>query len=189
MGNDRRLKGINFFGTLDAFEREYGRVARDALLEELSEPLRGAMTHGEVVASGWYPAAWYDALLQGIVARTGGDVDLARRLSREAVHNDFRTLFRVVRLFMTPARALQQSVRVASRYIDGGEIEVLEAQDQAVRYRFREYRGYTRLMWWDFIGGIEGVLTSLGCEDITARVLAGGNDGDHHLELQLRWRS
>ena len=72
--------------------------------------------------------------------------------------------------------------------LDGGEIEVVSAGDGHIHYRFREYHGYTRLMWWDFIGGIEGVLSNLGAEDMTARVIAGGEDGDAHMEVVLRWR-
>lgn len=189
MTEERQLKGINFIGTLDAFERKHGAQMRRRLEAEVDEPVRRALAHGEILASGWYPAHWYDALLRKIVDLTHGDARTARELSCAAVENDLKTLFKVMRLFISPQKALSQSMRMSRRYIDGGEIEVVEAETERVQYRFREYRGYTRLMWWDFIGGIEGVLRSMGCQDVTARVIAGGNDGDHHLELLMRWRT
>ena len=135
------------------------------------------------------PASWYRELLDAIVEVTHGDQNTVRGLSREAVKADFQTLFRIVRLFLTPQKALQQSMRVSSRYVDGGVVDVVEAQDGVVHYRFREYHGYSRLMWWDFVGGIEGVLENLGAKNVTARMITGGQDGDHHLELLVRWQS
>ncbi|MCA9605319.1 MAG: DUF2378 family protein [Myxococcales bacterium] len=187
MSEQRKLKGINFTGTLDALAREHGPEVRARVEHELRGEVGEALRHRTILASGWYPASWYAAILEAIVAEVDGDDSTVRILSREAVKADFATLFRIVRLFLSPQKALLQSMRVSSRYVDGGEIEVVEAQDGGVHYRFREYHGYTRLMWWDFIGGIEGVLETLGAKNITSRMLDGGGDGDHHCELQIRW--
>jgi len=185
---ERKLKGINFLGTLKTLGKQHGGEVRQRVEKRLSGELGESVRHGALLASGWYPAGWYGNLLDAIVAETRGDAGSVRLLSRAAVAADFKTLFKVVRLFMTAQVALQQSMRVSRRYIDGGEIEVVSAGDGHIHYRFREYHGYTRLMWWDFIGGIEGVLSNLGAEDMTARVIAGGEDGDAHMEVVLRWR-
>jgi len=189
MTETRKLKGINFTGTLSALAREHGDEVRDAVLREIEGDVGEALRHGGVVASGWYPAAWYASLLDVIVARLGGGKSSVRRLSREAVKADFRTLFKVMSLLMKPQRALQQSMRVSRRYVDGGEIEVTEARDDFMHLRLREYYGYTSLMWWDFIGGVEGVLENLGAKAIESRVLSGGGDGDHEVEFTLRWKN
>lgn len=187
MAHQRKLKGINFTGTLDALARVHGSVARERVEQRVRGEAGEAIRMGAIVASGWYPAAWYAALLDAIVAETHGDDNTVRKLSRDAVKADFSTLFRIVRLFMTPQKALQQSMRISSRYIDGGEIEVVEAGTGSIHYRFREYHGYTRRMWWDFVGGIEGVLETMGAKNIASRMVTGGQDGDHHLELMIRW--
>jgi len=111
-----------------------------------------------------------------------------RALSRDAVKDDFETLFKIVRLFMSPQKAAQQGMRIASRYIDGGEVETVEAAEGLLQVRVRDFHGYSELMWWDFIGGIEGVLENIGALDLSGRILAGGRDGDHHLEVVMRWR-
>lgn len=188
MGEPRQLKGINFVGTLAALARVHGPRVRAEVERDLGGEVGEALRHGGITSNGWYPAAWYDALLRQIVRAVRGDESTVRFLSREAVKADFATLFRIVRLFLSPHKALQQSMRVSSRYIDGGVIEVVDASSGSMHYRFREYHGYSHLMWWDFVGGIEGVLETLGAKNITARVLAGGEDGDHHLELVLRWQ-
>lgn len=186
---ERRLKGINFVGTLKALERAKGIEARRAVETDLRGEAGEALRTGAVVANGWYPASWYAALLASIVHVTGEGEGLVASLSRDAVRADFQTLFKIVRLFISPQFALEQSLRVSRRYIDGGEIEVVDVSPTHVHYRMREYHGYTRLMWRDFIGGIEGVLETMGCRELTSQILAGGGDGQHHLELQLRWQA
>ena len=187
MAAERKLKGINFLGTLDALTRAHGAAARARVEARLRGDVGELVRARAVVASGWYPASHYAALLDAIVAELG-DEDAVRALSREAVKADFATLFRIVRLFMSPEKALQQSMRISSRYVDGGEVVIVEIGARLIHYRFRDYHGYTRRMWWDFIGGIEGVLETLGVEDIHPRVVAGGQDGDDSLELIVRWR-
>ena len=184
---ERNLKGINFLGTLEALEREHGRDVRERVERGLDGDVGESLRSGALVANGWYPAAWYRALLARIVKETGGDEQTIRRLSNAAVSADMKTLFRIVKLFLTPERALQQSMRISSRYIDGGEIEVVKVGKGHIHYRFREYHGYDRLMWWDFIGGVEAVLENIGARDLNVRIVSGGGDGDHHLEIVMRW--
>ena len=188
MAVERKLKGINFIGTLDAFTREYGVDRRARLVESLDGELGEAVRLGTILASAWFPASWYAALLTAIVDEVGGGTRTVHRLAKEAVAADFRTLFKIVRLFLTPQKALQQSMRVSSRYIDGGKIEVVEARDGLYHARLSEYYGYSRLMWWDFVGGVEAVLEGIGAENLTPKILSGGADGDHHLEFVMRWR-
>lgn len=189
MSAERQLKGTNFVGTLGAFGREYGEEAREELVAQLEGPLGEALRHGGLVASGWYGASWYAALLQAIVDQVGGGDSTARTLAREAVKSDLRTLFKVVRLVLSPEMALKHSLRISSRYVDGGAIEMVESKDGLTHFRFTEYHGYSGLMWWDFIGGIEAVLESMGARQTWARVVAGGQDGDDHLEVVLRWQT
>ncbi len=189
MAVERKLKGINFTGTLKAFRREYGEEAHDNVIASVDGEAGEALASRSVLPSGWYPASWYAALLSAIVAETHGDKQTVRALSRDAVRADFQTLFKIVRLFLSPQKAAQQGMRVSGRYVDGGVVETVDANDGLLHLRMREFYNYSQLMWWDFMGGIEGVLESIGATDIATRVLSGGKDGDHHLEVVLRWRT
>jgi hypothetical protein len=184
---ERRLKGINFVGTLKALERARGVEVRRAVEAHVAGDAGEALRTGAVVANGWYPASWYAALLASIVHVTNEGEGFVASLARDAVRADFQTLFKIVRLFISPQFALEQSLRVSRRYIDGGEIEIVGASTGHVHYRMSEYHGYTRLMWRDFVGGIEGVLETMGCRELTAHIRAGGADGEHQLEVELRW--
>ncbi len=178
------VKGINFSGLLAAYERAYGAERRTALERQVAEPVRAALASREILAAGWYPAAWYDALLRAVEAEEGEGA--IKALAGDAVTHDFQTLFRVVRLFLKPQLALRQSVRISSRYFDGGQLEVVSVDDGSIHYRLRGYHGFTRRIWLDFMGGVEGVLGSLGGNDVQSRVLAGGVGSD--LELIVTWR-
>lgn len=188
VGEERKLKGTNFTGTLAALERLHGRATREAVERRVPGDAGECLRTGALLPSGWYPASWYDALLSTIADTAGATPSRVRDIAREAVRADFQTLFRVVRIFLSPQRALQQSLRVSRRYIDGGDIEIVEAERGIVHYRFREYHGYTGLMWQDFMGGVEAVLELAGAEELTSRVISGGEDGDSELEVVFRWR-
>jgi len=47
--------------------------------------------------------------------------------------------------------------------------------------------GYTRRMWEDWLGGMEGVLECSKVERLGTRVASGGRDGDHRIEVVLRY--
>lgn len=184
---ETRFKGTNFVGTLAAFEREQGEEARAELVAGLGGELGDALRTGALVTSGWYPASWYAELWRAIEGRIGGGTETARRLSSEAVKHDLKTLFRVMKLVLSPKRALTQSVRMARRYVEGGELELLEVRDDLMHYRLTGYHGYTALMWWDFIGGVEGTLESIGAREVESERVSGGGDGDTGIEFIVRW--
>lgn len=181
------IKGLNIIGVFAALERQCGRGAREDVQRLLPEDFRRAVDNREIIASAWYPLAWYTAMLPIIVEVTGGTESLVREISREAVNHDYKTIFRVVRMFLRPSLALQQAVRVNRRYLTGGQIEVFDADHDFIHYRFHSFHGFTRLMWRDYIGGIEGVLMTLGVKNFSPRILDGGEDDDHHMEIVVRW--
>lgn len=189
MAASRKLKGLNFHATLQAFERQHGRAARDRVESSLEGELRDTVQYGGFIVSTWYPADWYGELLEHISTEIGGGSQGIRMLAREAMKSDFQTVFRLMRLFFTPELAAAQSRRVAQRYIDGGHIEVVSAEAGRMHYALTDFPGYTHLMWWDFIGSVEGVLENMGAQNLHASRLNGGQEGDDHIEFVLRWSS
>ncbi|MFK7985024.1 MAG: hypothetical protein AB8I08_03260 [Sandaracinaceae bacterium] len=184
---ERKLKGLNFRTILAALEKQHGEDARAHVEASVTGELRQTLEFGGILVSAWYPASWYGELLGCIATEIGGGAQTIRGLSRDALKSDFKTVFRVMRLFFSPELAAAQSRRVAARYIDGGHIDVVSAEPGRMHYRLTEFPGYSHLMWWDFIGGVEGVLVSMGAETLSVNLLNGGQDGDDHMEFVLRW--
>lgn len=184
---ERKLKGVNFHGTLRALERRHGEGVARRVREHIEGDAGPALRDGAIVSGGWYPASWYDALLASIERELPGERSICRDLAHAAVQDDFATIFRVISLFVSPESALVNATRVTSRYVDGGTIRVVEAREGEVRFRFEEFHGYTRRMWADFVGGMEAIVDLMRVERRPTQVIAGGQDGDATFEVVIRY--
>ena len=153
-----RAKGVSFRGAMQQLERRGGRELLDRVLARVGGEAGEALRHGAVVSGGWYPAAWYAALLEAVEAEHPSDPDAIRSLTREAVTEDFRTIFRLLSWVVSPEAALRNAVKIMARYWEGGRVEVLEARDGHVHFLFADYHGFTPQIWSDVVGGIEPVL-------------------------------
>lgn len=185
---DFKAKGISFLGILRAVERQRGAEVRDRIVEALPGEVGEAVRVSEIIASGWYPIAWYAELLRAVVDVLGGGPEMVRRLSAAAVIDDFSTIFKLVRLILSPERVLQMAMKVNSRYLSGGAIDVLESKSDRFRLRATDYHGYNRLLWADFLGGAEGVLTLMKARELESTLIAGGDNGDDWAEFLFRWQ-
>lgn len=183
---ERKLKGINFHGTLGALERTHGKDVRVRVEARVDGECGDALRHKAIVAGGWYPASWYDALLRAIEAEVPGK-GVCRELSKLAVMNDFSTLFKIVSLIASPETALKNAMRISQRYVDGGKITLVRAEWNEMHIKFDEFYGYTARMWEDFIGGMEGILTLMKLDLLPHKILSGGGNSDK-LEVLLRFQ-
>lgn len=184
---ERRLKGVNFHGTLRALARRYGVDVQERVRARIAGPGGAALRDGAIVSNGWYEASWYDALLAAIEAEVP-EPGVCRALSRAAVVEDFSTLFRVISLVVSPNSALANATRVLTRYVDGGNIRVVEAREGHVHFVFDDFHGYTRRMWEDFLGGVEAIVDLMRVERLPTRVLGGGGDGDSRFAIVIRYQ-
>lgn len=184
---ERRLKGVNFHGTLRALGRRHGASVEERVRARIAGPGGAALRDGAIVSNGWYDASWYDALLAAIEAEVP-EPRVCRELSRAAVFEDFSTLFRVISFIVSPNSALTNATRVLTRYVDGGNIRVVDARDGHIHFAFDEFHGYTRRMWDDFLGGVEAIVELMRVERLPTRVLRGGGDGDSHFEIVIRYQ-
>lgn len=184
---ERKLKGVNFHGTLKALERNHGEEVRTRVESNIDGEAGEAIRTKAVLTGGWYPASWYDALLRSIESEFPGRNHICRELSRQAVMDDFATLFKIISLVASPQMALKNATKIAGRYIDGGKIEMLSAKDGEMHFKFEEFYGYSARMWDDFIGGMEGILDLLKVQRLPTKVLSGGGNSDK-LEVLLRYK-
>ncbi len=185
---ERKLKGVNFHGTLRALAKAHGAEKLALVRARVKGEPGQALRDGAILTGGWYPASWYDALLSAIEDELPTDRTACRDLARAAVVEDFSTLFRVISLVVSPNSALVNATRIAGRYVDGGKITVVHAKEGEIRFLFEDFHGYTRRMWEDFMGGIEAVLDLMKVQRLPSRVLGGGVDGAGRLELVVRYQ-
>lgn len=184
---ERKLKGINFHGTLRALEKRNGPEVAARVRAKVRGEAGDALRNGAIVSGGWYPASWYDALLAAIEEEFPDERWICRDLSRAAVTEDFGTLFRAMSLIVSPNYALMTATRVGSRYVDGGKITLVESREGHIHFLFEEFHGYTRRMWEDFIGGMEAVVSLMRVRLLPTRIVRGGRDGDAVLEVIIRY--
>lgn len=182
------FKGVSFLGMLRTVQRHYDEETYATIVERLPGEVGEAFRNGALIASGWYSVRWYAAMAETIAEVVGGGGEALRPIARTAVFDDLSTIFKILRLVLSPEKALQMTMKVTSRYMRGGIIEVAEASDGLLRLRADRHHGFNQLLWWDLVGGAEGVLVSMKVEDIRARITRGGKDGDDWAEIVLQWR-
>jgi hypothetical protein len=180
-----RLKGTNFHGAFKSVERRFGKEALQRVFQLVPERARGVFVTGEILTGGWYDVEHYDALLRAIEQAFPGEKLLLRQLAHDAITEDFSTIFKIVRLIVSPQSALSNTTKVLARYIEGGKVTVVSATDSALHLRFEEYYGFTRPLWDDMLGGMEAVLDMMKVKRLSHRVLSGG-DGPS-FEIVLRY--
>lgn len=168
-----RSKGTNIRGVLSSLKRAYGDVLHAEVLRSIEGELGEALRHGAIVSSGWYPIAWHDETLAAIEAALPFEQNPIRKLTYDSVKRDFQTIFRVVSLVASPTFALPTATKVMARYYDGGRLSIPEARDGRVRFVFEDYFGFTRRLWDDVHGGLEGVVDLMGVERLPFEVSGG----------------
>lgn len=187
MNDERKLKGVNFHGTLKAVARTYGQETLTRVEQRIEGEAGEAIRAKAVVTAGWYPASWYDAVLRAIEAEFPGEKRICRDLARAAVKDDFATLFKIISLVFSVESALKTATKVVGRYVDGGTVTLVKGEEGVLHFKFDQYVGYTSRMWEDFIGGMEAILDLMHVERLPTKILSGGGDGDK-LEVLLRFR-
>lgn len=186
MSLEVRLKGINFIGSLESLERLRGAEVRREVEAGLEGEVGDLLRTNSLLVGGWYPASWYGEVLQRIADVTGGGDRLLREVSISAVQKDFTTLFKVVRLLFSPKSVMPQVLRVHKRYVEGGTVELAKATNDSMRVRLSDCHGFNRVMWVDYVSGIEAILQLLGCKNIVTRVVSGGGD-ESHMDVLVRF--
>lgn len=186
MARQTRLKGVNFHGTLGALERRFGKDAVQRVKTRMKGEGGQELRNGAIVSGGWYPASHYDALLVAIEEEYPTTRGIVAELCRDAVTQDFQTLFRVVSLVATPEWAMSGASRVMTRYIENTRVAVKESREGHVHFRFDDFYGYTPRMWEDFIAGLEAVMDLMRVRRLPTKIVAGGGD-EPHLEVIIRY--
>jgi hypothetical protein len=182
-----RTKGIAFRGFLTTLERLRGTDAVEGTLRELPPEVSRAIRLGEVVATGWYPVAWYRELHHAMnrACREPG-LELSRRIGLESTIADFRGIYRLLLRVVSSETLVSQAPRLFGMFFDGGEVEMVETGKGFGVIEFTGWHGFDKAVWTDIAAAVEGVLVARRAFDIRSRVLRGGDLGGA-MCLECRW--
>ena len=164
-----------------------GAAAKNDVCMASSGELGKLLRYGGLVVSGWYPVGLYcelQALAQRVLQHGS---ELARRIGYLNLKRDLSGPYRVLVFFLTPEAIVSGTPRMMQHYWRGGKVRVTEARDGMAAAHFSGWHGFDRNVWLDVIGAAEAAVEAAGGENVRTRVVSGGRDGDHALELELRW--
>jgi hypothetical protein len=186
MEGEPRMKGLSFHSVLDAIERARGRAFREAVERSFREPLATPWSHREVVANGWYPIAWYREVWRAI--RTlEPDPAFVRRIGRESVEVDLKTIHRVLLSFLSTTRVASLAGKLMERYFDRARIDVRSIDRTHLVVRWTGCDGFDDTMWIEMLATAERLIELSGVEGLRTTLLSGGRGGASEAELDVRW--
>lgn len=180
-----RTKGLQFRSFLNALKRLRGEEACEETIALLPEELGRALKYKTLVTGGWYPVAWYSQLHSAAHRATREDV--SRIVAKDAVQDDFRGVYRLITLALSPQAIFKLAPMITNLYYDTGRCIIDEAQKGVARGHFAGFVGFDRNLWEDTIGGITGIMELAGAKNLAPRILGGGKDGDADMSLEIRW--
>ncbi len=184
---DNRCKGVVYHTLLEVVRVRCGEVVAASVVEHTDGALREALRYGSIVRGGWYPAAWYRALHRS-AAQVTKEQRLAFIIGRESTLADFKTGFmRLVLKVVSPSFVLSMGSQVFNRYFEHGTLKIEPGTCSAV-VTWTDVPGFDANLWEDVLGGCVGALMAGGAQNVSARRLSGGRDGDQGSVVELTWQ-
>ncbi|RYZ03805.1 MAG: hypothetical protein EOO73_26595 [Myxococcales bacterium] len=183
-----RVKG-NAFRTIDhCFTELWGAEARAHALRLLSEPLRRGFEERQLLASNWYPIAWYRETFAAFREAQHAGLELPRELGRRGVKRDMSSVYKQVLLKMvSPQALLGLSQRLFNNYYDTGVMKIEQSRDGYVHAKWTGCEGWDENLWAELSGSCEVLLEMAGAKHVRLHVLKGGRSGDSACEMEARW--
>jgi hypothetical protein len=168
-------KGINFRGLLDAIGALHGPEAQRSVISACGGEVGALLARGGLTAG--------HAAAQRTLRRT----DVARECARWAIQRDLSGIYRVLLFLLTPDSIISKCPRIMQQYWRGGVMRVPLVRDGMAAVEFVGWSGFDQNVWQDIVGSVEGGLEAAGAESVRIRTIAGGQNGDDDLSLEVRW--
>jgi hypothetical protein len=180
-----QAKGINFKSFLGSVRRVLGPAIIPQLMKNLPPEVAEKVQRDAYIVGGWYPLSEFRLLHVAAQKASGRGIELSREIARDAAHDDFRGIYKVLTFVLTPEFLIKRTPSIWSRYYDTGKVN-MEARSKFAHAQFTECTGWDRVLWQDVIGGCQGVLEVCGAREVKMSVVSGGGDEDH-LSLTAEW--
>ena len=182
-----RVKGLSFRTNYKAFERLRGAATLERALGRMPLTLSAAFRYGEILASAWYPIAWYRAMHTALREASGAGTELPRSLGHAGIRQDLESVYKQLFLrVLSPERLFGLSQRLFNTYYTHGAVHLVEQRSGYVRARFRGCAGFDENMWAELFGANEMLLQMAGANNVRIALLSGG-DSSVHADAEARW--
>ena len=180
-------KGLTFLSVLGAIEDLRGPAFKDSVIDRMPQESRKELRYGTVIASGWYPVRWYRELFKA-ATDVAHDFGFAREVGRASVRREVRGVHRLLFKVISIETLQNHGARFFKSYFRPSEVATERLAPGLGRTLYRQCVGFDKNLWQEQLGCIEELLKQAGVALPRVRVLAGGGDGDGHMEIETRWR-
>lgn len=183
-GSKASVKGLAFLSVMRALSKLRGDGSVKAALSRMNPEVADAFRYGSVVATGWYPVAWYLSMWRSIRESSGEGVAIARVLGREALRQDLTLVHKVALGLLSPKNVVSIGGRLSSQYYRPTQV-TFETAPGMTRVRYSRCFGWDENMWAEIAVGIEVVLELAGAKHARIRMVAGGQSRDDYADFEV----
>jgi hypothetical protein len=181
-----RGKGSNLLSCVSALEMVRSFEYRERVVADVPGEGGELLRNNSILASGWYPIAWYRDLLATVVRHA--DVTIVRELGRASTRSTVTAVHRIFMRMISPDTLIKQGGRVFSSYFESAAVTVVSETPKLPRVIWSGCHGFDKNCWRDQLGSTEELVVLSGAKLIRARVLSGGEDGDSEMAVEVAWR-
>ncbi len=187
MAQDIRTKGSNVIAMVAALETVRDAAFREAVVKQVPGEGGEEIRAKSIIAAGWYPIGWYRDLL-GTIVKRAGDPMIVRDLGKASTRANVSAIHRVFMRMISPHTLIKQGGRLFSSYFENASVSIENVEGQNERISWKDCFGFDKNCWRDQIGSTEELVVMSGAKVLRSKVIAGGEDRDATMVLDLAWK-
>jgi len=186
MPDDNKIRGQAIRSAIEVLDEVVAPGAKDRVIARLPRDVADAYRYGAIIASGWFPLAWYREFHQSVKMECSFVPDVHRRIGFAATTKDIHGMYRFILKIATPTFAFANAGRILGTYLKDFQSKLLESTPQHSRLQV-EVPGADAEFWSDLSGSAEAILKTCGGRSGTVNVRSGGKNSVAVLEAT--WQS
>lgn len=186
MPEEIRAKGSAFLGVIRSLESLKGLAFQQAVFGDLQGECGEAVRTKTVLASGWYPIAWYRDILQA-ADRRAANASFLREVGRASTRDTISTIHRIFMRAISTETLIKQGTRVFSSYYTA-ETRVEVKESRRAHVIWSGCYGFDRCCWQDQLGSVEMLMELAGEKESKVALISGGGDRDATMVAEVSWR-
>jgi hypothetical protein len=143
-----------------------------------------------IIASGWYPAPAFHALIDAMLSVYPPDQRraFAREAAKATIDSTLKGVYRFLfEAMMTPDRYLGRAQKLFSRFYDCGTIEKIKVAPNIHRSVIRDWHSHHPVLCDVMLHMGEYVYPALGCRNVIVRRISCVSAGDPYCSYDASW--